>query len=113
MQIHRRRLTNSSRARYPLKLPSCALRTLVQGAFGMRRKQMRRVIRTLRSLDAEAAELDQAPLGGRSFRLQQVSGAPPGWTNQKVAAKGFLTRSGTEERVNVTSLRTLTSPCSN
>ena len=63
--------------------------------------------------DAEAAELDQAPLGGRSFRLQQVYGAPPGWTNQKVAAKGFLTRSGTEERVNVTSLRTLTSPCSN
>ena len=33
------------------------LRTLVQGAFGMRRKQMRRVIRTLRSLDAETAEL--------------------------------------------------------
>lgn len=32
------------------------LRTLVQGAFGMRRKQMRRVIRTLRSLDAEAAD---------------------------------------------------------
>lgn len=33
------------------------LRKLVQGAFGMRRKQMRRVIRTLRSLDAEAADL--------------------------------------------------------
>lgn len=32
------------------------LRRLVQGAFGMRRKQMRRVIRTLRSLDAEAAD---------------------------------------------------------
>jgi 16S rRNA (adenine1518-N6/adenine1519-N6)-dimethyltransferase len=32
------------------------LRLLVQGAFGMRRKQMRRVIRTLRSLDAEAAD---------------------------------------------------------
>jgi len=31
------------------------LRKLVQGAFGMRRKQMRRVIRTLRSLSAEAA----------------------------------------------------------
>ena len=46
--------------------------------------------------DAEAAELDQAPLGARSFRLQQVYGAPPGWTGQKVAAKGFLTRSGTE-----------------
>ena len=32
-------------------------RVLVQGAFGMRRKQMRRVIRTLNSLSAEEAEL--------------------------------------------------------
>ena len=32
------------------------LRKLVQGAFGMRRKQMRRVIRTLRSLGAEEAD---------------------------------------------------------
>src|SRR6476620_9065334 len=32
------------------------LRKLVQGAFGMRRKQMRRVLRTLRSLDADAAD---------------------------------------------------------
>jgi Cytochrome C oxidase, cbb3-type, subunit III len=63
--------------------------------------------------DLEAAELDQASLGGRSFRLQQVYGAPPGWTGQKVAAKGFLTRSGTEERVNVTSMRTLTTQCPN
>ena len=63
--------------------------------------------------DAEAAELDQVPLGGRSFRLQQVYGAPPGWTGQKVATKGFLTRSGTEERVNVTSMRTLMTPCPN
>jgi mono/diheme cytochrome c family protein len=63
--------------------------------------------------DAEAAQLDQAPPGGRSFRLQQVYGAPPGWTGQKVAAKGFLTRSGTEERVNVTSMRNLTTPCPN
>ncbi|HEY2067357.1 MAG TPA: 16S rRNA (adenine(1518)-N(6)/adenine(1519)-N(6))-dimethyltransferase RsmA [Gemmatimonadaceae bacterium] len=31
-------------------------RTLVQGAFGMRRKQMRRVVRSLRSLDVEAAD---------------------------------------------------------
>ena len=59
----------------------------------------------------EAAQLDQSPLGSRSFRLQQVYGAPPGWTGQKVAAKGFLTRAGTEERVNVTSMRTLTTPC--
>ncbi len=63
--------------------------------------------------DAEATQLDQAPLGERSFRLQQVYGAPSGWTGQKVAAKGFLTRSGTEERVNVTSLRTLTTACPN
>jgi len=63
--------------------------------------------------DAEATQLDRAPLGERSFRLQQVYGAPSGWTGQKVAAKGFLTRSGTEERVNVTSLRTLTTACPN
>ena len=63
--------------------------------------------------DAEAPQLDQAPLGARLFRLQQVYGAPSGWTGQKVAAKGFLTRSGTEERLNVTSMRTLTSPCPN
>ena len=31
-------------------------RVLVQGAFGMRRKQMRRVVRTLDSLDAEEAD---------------------------------------------------------
>jgi mono/diheme cytochrome c family protein len=61
--------------------------------------------------DAEAAELDGTPLGARSFRLQQVYGAPSGWTGQKVAAKGFLTRSGSEERVNVTSMRTLTTAC--
>ena len=60
---------------------------------------------------AEAAELDGMPLGARSFRLQQVYGAPPGWTGQKVAAKGFLTRSGSEERVNVTSMKTLTTAC--
>ena len=63
--------------------------------------------------DAEAAELDQAALGTRSFRLQQVYGAPAGWTGQKVAAKGFLTRSGAEERVNVTSMRVLSTPCPN
>jgi 16S rRNA (adenine1518-N6/adenine1519-N6)-dimethyltransferase len=32
------------------------LRTLVQNAFGMRRKQMRRVVRSLLSLDVEAAD---------------------------------------------------------
>lgn len=63
--------------------------------------------------DAEAAELDHAPLGARSFRLQQVYGAPAGWTGQKVATKGFLTRSGTEERVTVTSIRALSTLCPN
>lgn len=63
--------------------------------------------------DAEAAELDQTPLGNRSFRLQQVYGAPAGWMGQKVATKGFLTRSGAEERVNVTSMRVLSTPCPN
>jgi hypothetical protein len=63
--------------------------------------------------DEEATELDKAPLGARSFRLQQVYGAPPGWMGQKVAAKGFLTRSGTEERVNITSMRVLSTPCPN
>lgn len=39
------------------------LRKLVQGAFGMRRKQMRRVIRTLRSLSAEEADVLLANAG--------------------------------------------------
>ena len=39
--------------------------------------------------DAEATQLDQAALGTRSYRLQQVYGAPAGWTGQKVATKGF------------------------
>ena len=33
-----------------------AFRVLVQGAFGLRRKQMRRVVRTLWSLDAAGAD---------------------------------------------------------
>jgi 16S rRNA (adenine1518-N6/adenine1519-N6)-dimethyltransferase len=40
-----------------------ALRKLVQGAFGMRRKQMRRVIRTLRALTAEEADSLLAAVG--------------------------------------------------
>lgn len=61
--------------------------------------------------DDEAAQLDARPAGTRTFRLQQVYGAPTGWTNQKVAAKGFLSTGGTEERITVTSLRALTTPC--
>jgi cytochrome c5 len=61
--------------------------------------------------DEAVAQLDGIALGERSFRLQQVYGAPAGWTNQKVVAKGFLTKSGAEDRVNITSIRALTSPC--
>lgn len=38
-------------------------RTLVQGAFGMRRKQMRRVVRSLHALDAEQADALLATAG--------------------------------------------------
>jgi 16S rRNA (adenine1518-N6/adenine1519-N6)-dimethyltransferase len=38
-------------------------RVLVQGAFGMRRKQMRRVVRSLFSLDAERADVLLAAAG--------------------------------------------------
>lgn len=61
--------------------------------------------------DEEAAQLDARPAGTRTFRLQQVYGGPAGWTNQKVAAKGFLSGSGTEARITITSLRALTAPC--
>jgi hypothetical protein len=63
--------------------------------------------------DDEAAKLDAAAAGTRTFRLQQVYAAPAGWTTQKVAAKGFLTKSGNEDRITVTSLRPLTSSCAN
>ena len=36
---------------------------------------------------------------------------PAGWKDQKVVAKGFLTKAGSEDRVNVTSMRALTSSC--
>jgi cytochrome c5 len=63
--------------------------------------------------DDAVAQLDGTPFGERTFRLQQVYSAPTGWSNQKVVAKGFLTKSGAEDRVNITSLRALTSPCAN
>jgi cytochrome c5 len=61
--------------------------------------------------DDAVAQLDAVMLGDRTFRLQQVYGAPAGWKDQKVVAKGFLTKSGNEDRVNVTSMRALTAPC--
>ncbi len=63
--------------------------------------------------DDEAATLDASPAGTRTFRLQQVYGAPTGWKGQKVAAKGFLTKTTTDERITVSSLRALTSMCPN
>jgi mono/diheme cytochrome c family protein len=61
--------------------------------------------------DDEAARLEALPAGTRAFRLQQVFGAPAGWTNQKVAAKGFLTKTPTDERITISSFRVLTSTC--
>jgi mono/diheme cytochrome c family protein len=63
--------------------------------------------------DDAVAQLDAGGLGERTFRLQQVYGPPAGWTNQRVVAKGFLTKTGTEDRVNITSMRPLTSSCAN
>ncbi len=61
--------------------------------------------------DDEATRLDAVAGGTRTFRLQQVYGAPTGWTNQRVAAKGFLSQAGGEDKVTVTSLRPLTTTC--
>lgn len=61
--------------------------------------------------DPEAAQLDANPVGTRTFRLQQVFGPPDGWTDQRVAAKGFLSKAGAEERITITSLRPLTAKC--
>src|SRR4029078_1655680 len=56
--------------------------------------------------DHAVARLDATTLGDRTFRLQQVYGAPAGWKDQKVVAKGFLTKSGNDARVNVAQSRT-------
>jgi len=61
--------------------------------------------------DDEASQLDARPAGSRTFRLQQVFGGPTGWTDQRVAAKGFLSQGGAEERITVTSMRALTAKC--
>jgi mono/diheme cytochrome c family protein len=61
--------------------------------------------------ESETSQLDANPIGTRSFRLLQVYSAPKGWSGQRVVAKGFLVRSGSEERMTVTSMRPLTSPC--
>lgn len=64
--------------------------------------------------DDEAAQLDslleKGPAGSRTFRLQQVYSAPAGWTDQRVAARGFLSE-GAEPRITVTSMRVLASRC--
>jgi mono/diheme cytochrome c family protein len=63
--------------------------------------------------DSETTQLDASPTGTRTFRLLQVYAAPKGWSGQRVVAKGFLVRSGSEERMTVTSMRPLVSPCVN
>ncbi len=61
--------------------------------------------------DEEAARLETGPAGALTFRLQQVYAAPAGWTDQRVAARGFLSQAGAEPRITVTSMRTLASRC--
>lgn len=61
--------------------------------------------------DEEAARLDAVPAGTQTFRLQQIYAAPAGWTDQRVAARGFLSQTGAEARITVTSMRTLASRC--
>jgi cytochrome c5 len=61
--------------------------------------------------DEEAARLDAGPAGTQTFRLQQIYAAPAGWTNQRVATRGFLSQAGAEARITVTSMRTLAGPC--
>jgi hypothetical protein len=63
--------------------------------------------------DDEAARLEAMTPGTRTFRLQQVYGAPAGWSGQRIAAKGFLTKTATDERITVSSLRVLTTKCNN
>ena len=55
-----------------------------------------------------------------SWTAGRLGRAPPpaagvrgthGWTDQRVAAKGFLSLVGAEERITVTSLRTLSMKC--
>ncbi len=60
--------------------------------------------------DDEAAQLDARAAGSQTFRLQQVYSAPAGWTDQRVAARGFLS-DGAEPRITVTSMRVLSSRC--
>jgi mono/diheme cytochrome c family protein len=61
--------------------------------------------------DDEAARLDGLPTGERAFLLQQVYGAPAGWTGQRVAVKGFFSRAAGGDRITVSSMRVLTGSC--
>jgi len=60
----------------------------------------------------DLAAFDASPSGTRTFRLLQLYTAPKGWSGQRVVAKGFLLRSGAEERLTITSIGSLTSSCS-
>ena len=63
--------------------------------------------------DDAAAQLDGAPLGDRTLPPAAGLRRASRMENQKVVAKGFLTKAGSEDRVNITSMRTLTSSCAN
>ena len=54
--------THAIRAIYHFELAR-TFRTLVQSAFGMRRKQMRRVLRSIYGIDAERADAMLAATG--------------------------------------------------
>lgn len=61
--------------------------------------------------DQEAAALDAAPLGTNTYVLRQLYAPPAGWTNQRIATKGYYVTAGAEKRITVSSTKVLTSPC--
>jgi Cytochrome C oxidase, cbb3-type, subunit III len=77
----------------------------------------REPIRTVNPWEATAAELKDAkqlPLGDQLFRLQNLSDVPgfkPEMSGSKVDAKGILVRQPKNERINLSSLRTVAATC--
>lgn len=77
----------------------------------------REPIRTLNPWEVTAAELKEAkdlPTGDQLFRLQNLSDVPgfkPEMAGNKVDAKGILVRQPKNERINLSSLRTVAATC--
>ena len=77
----------------------------------------REPIRTLNPYEVTTAEMTDAkqlPLGDQLFRLQNLSDVPgfhPEMSGNKVDAKGILVRQPKNERINLSSLRTLAATC--